>query len=152
MRNFNVYAGTIGWEHANWNGGFYPDDLPEDWRLSFYNTQFRCVYLPYPVWYQASDAVVASWLSETQEDFHFVLGLPEKPSEDWTPQTIRFGHRGKLEAGLEIVWIDPLTNLRELAGRIRQSSETGRVLYLIAKSDGLAQLRQIGELIEVMGA
>lgn len=151
MRNFNVYTGTIGWEHANWNGGFYPDDLPEDWRLSFYNTQFRCVYLPYPVWYQASDAVVANWLRETQEDFHFVLGLPEKQSEDWTRQAFRFGHRGKLEEGLEVVWIDPLTSLRELAGRIKQSSETGHILYLIAKNDGLAQLRQIGELIEVLG-
>ena len=151
MRNFNVYTGTVGWEHADWNGGFYPDDLPEDWRLSFYNTQFRCAYLPYPVWHQASDAVVASWLRETQEDFHFVLGLPEKQSDDWARQTVRFGHRGKMEKGLEIVWIDPLTSLRELAGRIKQSSETSQNLYLIAKSDGLAQLRQIGELIEVMG-
>jgi hypothetical protein len=25
---------------------FIPDDLPDDWLLSYYNTQFQAVYLP----------------------------------------------------------------------------------------------------------
>ncbi len=151
MRNFNVYTGSVGWEHASWNDGFYPDDLPEDWQLSFYNTQFHCVYLPHLVWYQASNDLVVAWLNEAQEDFHFVLGIPDRRPGDWSEKAARFGNRGKLEDEVEVVWLGAQTSLRELAGQLKQSSEMGRSLYLIAKSDGLAQLRQIGELIEVMG-
>lgn len=151
MRNYTIYTGAIGWEHASWNNAFYPDDLPEDWRLSFYNTQFRCVYLPYQVWSQASDEGVAIWLNETREDFHFVLGIPEKQLDGWTQQADRFGNRGKIENDVKVVWLEPRTSLRELAGLIKQSSETGQGLYLIANNDGLAQLRQVGELMDVMG-
>ena len=34
------------WEHPAWNQEFYPDDLPEDWRLSYYANEFPVVLVP----------------------------------------------------------------------------------------------------------
>lgn len=153
MRDFNVYIGAIDWEHADWGGTFYPDGLPEDWKLSFYNIQLRCVYLPYQKWHEASNETVANWLNETREEFHFVLGMPNKSSDsDEGKQAARFGKRGVLASEIDIVWLDQHLDLRELAGRIKMAVDTGRALYLIAKENGLAQLRQAVQLLELVGA
>ncbi len=68
-----VLVGASGWLHPAWRGGFYPDGLPDDWLLSYYNTQFQAVYLPAPVWQAASEATWEQWLNDTQDGFHFVL-------------------------------------------------------------------------------
>jgi len=78
MDNYIVYLGAVGWRQEAWRGGFYPEDLPEDWQLSFYNTQFRCVYLPAEYWRNASDEEVANWLQDTREGFRFVLGTADR--------------------------------------------------------------------------
>ena len=68
-----VLVGASGWLHPAWRGSFYPDDLPEDWQLSYYNTRFQAVHLPAAFWQAASPATWAQWLHDTQEGFHFVL-------------------------------------------------------------------------------
>lgn len=155
MRNFNIYTGATGWDHAGWDETFYPHGLPEDWKLSFYNTQFRCVFLPYAAWAQASDAQVAGWLKEAQEDFCFVLGNPEnnqeRQAQNWVEQAARYGRQCRMEADVKIMWLDSQTNLRHVVERIRQSFEGGQALYLLAKQNGLAKLQQVGELLDVMG-
>ncbi|MFP5411245.1 MAG: hypothetical protein ACLGG6_09725, partial [Gammaproteobacteria bacterium] len=60
--NQQVRVGAVGWEHPHWLGGFYPDDLPPDWMLSYYNTQFQAVYLPAIVWQAAADRTWNQWL------------------------------------------------------------------------------------------
>ena len=30
-----LMIGTRGWDHGAWAGGFYPPELPDDWRFSF---------------------------------------------------------------------------------------------------------------------
>lgn len=135
----------------SWHDQLYPEDLPSDWRLSFYNTQFRCVYLPYSIWQSASNEQVSSWLNETQGDFHFVLGKPEVQSKADLERAARFGEQGKLEDEVDIFWLEPGASLRTLAGIFNQSIETGRSLYVVAKGEGLAQLRQAEELMNVMG-
>jgi len=39
----SIRVGVFGWEHEHWIGTFYPDDLPEDWRLSYYANEFSVV-------------------------------------------------------------------------------------------------------------
>jgi hypothetical protein len=62
-----VLIGASGWLHPAWRGSFYPDGLPDDWQLSYYNTQFQAVYLPAPVWQAASTATWDQWLHDTQD-------------------------------------------------------------------------------------
>ncbi|MBS1148072.1 MAG: hypothetical protein H6R08_2248 [Proteobacteria bacterium] len=75
-----VLAGAVNWAHPAWQGGFYPDDLPDDWLLPYYNTQFQAVYLPGPTWQGISSATWKQWLEDTQPGFYFVL----EPAQETT--------------------------------------------------------------------
>ncbi len=151
MSEYLVYLGAVGWEHPAWAGDFYPEDLPEDWQLPFYNTQFRCVYLPSEFWKNATDAEVAGWLDETREGFRFVLGAPEAFDEEDAPRARRFGERGMAEGQLDIVWLEGEPDLRNLAQRMQKAAQSGAPLYVISRDGALAQLRQASQLMEVLG-
>jgi len=151
MSCYGVYSGTVGWRHASWKGDFYPDDLPEDWQLSFYNTQFRCVYLPAESWRNASDETVANWLQDTREGFRFVLATPDGDSEEADRQASRFGERGVLENGADILWLEGEPDLRDLARRMQKAVQDGAPLYVISRAATPAPLGKIRELMEVLG-
>lgn len=40
-----LLLGTVGWERRDWLAGYYPDDLPEDWRLAYYANDCNCLML-----------------------------------------------------------------------------------------------------------
>jgi hypothetical protein len=64
-----------GWDHPDWCGAFYPDDLPEDWRLAYYGNELSAVLVPAATWMQAEFGGPAVWLEEVGEDFRFHLEL-----------------------------------------------------------------------------
>jgi len=45
-----LQIGTIGWDFPAWEQGFYPDDIPDDWRLAYYANEFSAVVLPQSFW------------------------------------------------------------------------------------------------------
>ena len=151
MVNYSVYLGALGWSHAQWHGDFYPDNLPGDWQLAFYNTQFRCVFLPYSYWREVADAEISCWLQETREEFRFVLELPPEPDEKTMYMVERFGERGVLERQIDIEWLEGEPDLRGLAKRVQMAASGSPPLFLISRDASLAQLRQVGELMEVLG-
>lgn len=61
----NLIIGTQGWESETWLESFYPEGLPEDWRLDFYSNFFECVLVPEPVW--------QAWTEEALEDLNEML-------------------------------------------------------------------------------
>ncbi|RDH83252.1 MAG: hypothetical protein DIZ78_14735 [endosymbiont of Escarpia spicata] len=65
---FHILA--VGWDHSAWQGGFYPDDLPEDWRLTYYANE-----VPMALWCKADEAQVESWIDDVEEGFRFYLAL-----------------------------------------------------------------------------
>lgn len=149
---YYIYFGTVGWRGKPSLQALYPPDLPEDWMLSFYNTQFRCVYLPYDVWVNADDAEVRSWLRDTRDDFRFVLENKTPANSEDPLRAGRFGDRGVLESSVDLVWVEPGCDLRRLASRMQDAIETGRALYVVSRDGDLTLMRQIGELITVLGA
>lgn len=151
MSGYLVYLGATGWEHEAWRGDFYPEDMPEDWQLSFYNTQFRCVYLPYEQWRNAADDVVAGWLYDTHESFHFVLEMPECLKEGEALKARRFGERGQPENAVNVFRFAGEPDLRDLARRMQMAVQTGVPLYLISQDGVLSQLRKVAELMGVLG-
>lgn len=151
MSHYAVYQGAIGWQHPGWHGDFYPEDLPGDWQLTFYNTQFRCVYLPFESWRRASDAEVAGWLADTHAGFRFLLGTAGGLDAEDARRAARFGERGQLESGAEVVFVEGAPDLRALAARMQAAAQTGGPLYVISRDADLAQLRQISELMGVLG-
>ena len=73
--NHTVMVGAIGWEYPSWRDSFYPEDLPEDWRLSYYSNEFPVVLLPVSRLAAAELSEVTEWLEETHQGFRFVLEL-----------------------------------------------------------------------------
>jgi uncharacterized protein YecE (DUF72 family) len=144
-----VLIGASGWLHPAWRGGFYPDGLPDDWQLSYYNTQFHAVYLPAPVWQAASTATWEQWLHDTQESFHFVLEPgAEAPAQPASARVVLA--TPAWEAG-HVWWLDETPDLRQLAQRITQQAVSGEPLYVFSRSGDLDLLEQARTLKQVMG-
>ncbi|MHB1401037.1 MAG: hypothetical protein ACYCWB_01425 [Thiobacillus sp.] len=144
-----VLVGASGWQHPAWRGGFYPEDMPDDWLLSYYNTQLQAVYLPAAVWQAASEATWAQWLYDTRDGFYFVLepaeALPAAPASERvllaTPEW---------EAA-HVWWLDEAPDLRALAQRIMQQATTGEPLFVFSRSGDADLLEQANTLKQVMG-
>jgi len=50
-RDYRILIGTTSWKYAEWgNEVFYPEDLPEDWYLSFYSNEFPVALVPAQQW------------------------------------------------------------------------------------------------------
>jgi len=144
-----VLVGAAGWLHPSWRGGFYPDGLPDDWLLSYYNTQFQAVYLPASVWQAASEASWAQWLNDTQDGFYFVLEPGDAASVKPASERVLLATPA-WEAG-HVWWLDEAPDLRGLAQRIMQQAATGEPLFVFSRSGALGLLEQANTLKQVMG-
>lgn len=144
-----VRTGAVEWLHPAWLGQFYPADLPEDWMLSFYNTQYLSVYLPHPVWKEVAMETWAQWLLETREDFHFLLEPGE--SRVAPPPSDRILVASADWASRHLWWLDENFDLRALGRRIGEHAATGETLYVISRSGDLQKLQAVDDLTQVMG-
>ncbi len=71
-----ILIGTRGWDRPDWTGGFYPETLPDDWRLGYYANHLRAVLVPAETVARADAAQVRTWVEETYDEFRFVLEVP----------------------------------------------------------------------------
>ena len=77
-----IIVAARGWSHPNWDGNFYPEDLPEDWQLSYYSNEFRAVMVPESVWAAAGALEVERWAEDTNKEFVFYLEVQDLLT-DW---------------------------------------------------------------------
>ena len=75
IESHRIAIGACGWLHKSWINDFYPEDLPEDWRLGFYSNEFPVVYVTAADWVDAAD--FSDWTEEVAETFRFILELPD---------------------------------------------------------------------------
>jgi uncharacterized protein YecE (DUF72 family) len=85
----SILVGARGWDHDDWSGGFYPDDLPSGWRLTYYANWLRAVLVPGETWNGADVEVVRQWAADCDEAFRFVLELPRELSAPQRTATIQ---------------------------------------------------------------
>lgn len=149
QNNQLVRVGGVHWANPAWRGVFYPDDLPEDWLLSYYNTQFQTVFLPASVWQGVSDSTWAQWLYDTQEEFCFVLGY--SGANAIKPPSERMLLANPAWEKEHIWWVDEAPDMRALAQRITQQATAGEPLFVFSRSGDLALLQQVNSLKQVMG-
>jgi len=69
----DVVVGARGWLHERWLESFYPEDIPEEWRLGFYANEFNTLLVPWSEWEELEEG-----LDDTPDDFHLYLELPSK--------------------------------------------------------------------------
>ena len=67
----DILIGARSWNHANWQGPFYPDDLPKDWRLSYYANEFSTVLVPENEWIRSDKDDIEQWFNDSDEEFIF---------------------------------------------------------------------------------
>jgi hypothetical protein len=144
-----VFIGAANWTHPAWNGGFYPDDLPEDWLLSYYNTRFHAVYLPESTWQSVAEATWTAWLNETHAGFVFVL--EPGAGECAAPASERVLRANAAWQADHVWWLDEVPDMRALARRIAQHAATGEPLFVFSRSGNLALMEEADTLRQVMG-
>lgn len=66
-------VGLLGWQDVAWADTYYPDDLPADWRLSYYANELNCVCLAESDWCVADEATWQEWVDAVAEGFRFYL-------------------------------------------------------------------------------
>lgn len=76
-----IRVGACGWDLPHWNNSFYPDDLPQDWRLSYYANEFSAVLVPADVW-QAEQENLEDWGDEVGQGFRFYLQQAERVASE----------------------------------------------------------------------
>ena len=77
-RDYRILIGAAGWQHPEWvNDAFYPDDLPEDWYLSFYANEFPVVLVPEAQWKDtaAVELLIAEIIEQATPGFKCILEL-----------------------------------------------------------------------------
>lgn len=152
---YHCRLGAIGWEHEAWAGRFYPEDMPPEWRLSFYNTQFECVLLPYHDWSIRTVAELNAWREDTLERFRFLLEHPPGAVSDQdrarievlSPKAVLLGPA----ENQRVLWFDTSSDLRELAAQLQASAADGQPLYLISLDAEPARLAEARTLLDVLG-
>lgn len=70
MNEEYLMIGSFGLDVDAWQGAFYADELPADWRAASYSTLLRSVLLPQAEWQKA---IIEDWIDEVDEEFRFVL-------------------------------------------------------------------------------
>lgn len=134
-----------GWEHASWVGPFYPADMPPDWRLAYFNTQFHGVLLPRAVWRALSDEQWQAWRNECHDQFDFLLeaepgdALPSPGVTLLSP-----------ESDKRVLWFDRATDLKVLGAQLR-TKDAGAVIWLISRDADLGQIERVRTLLELLG-
>jgi len=72
-----LLIGARGYQHADWMTSFYPEDLPEDWRLAYYANEFNLLVIG---WAQLENTL--TFIEDVADDFRFVVELPVSVNEE----------------------------------------------------------------------
>ncbi|HSO82061.1 hypothetical protein [Thiocapsa sp.] len=62
-----------GWDPSPGDAEFYPDDLPEDWRLTYFANTLDAVALDADVWGHADAGRIEQWSRDVPASFAFYL-------------------------------------------------------------------------------
>lgn len=75
----DVEVAAYGWLGPEW-ASFYPEDMPEEWRLDYYENYYRAVVVPYQDWQSQKAETLQAWLAEAPEEhlFYWEVGGDEQ--------------------------------------------------------------------------
>lgn len=152
---YHCLLGAIGWEHDAWIGGFYPEDMPPEWRLSYYNTHFECVLLPYREWSTRRIDELNAWREDTLERFRFLLEHPPAAlSDEDRARVDALAEKAILldpEENRHVLWFDAQSTPRELAAKLQAKAAEGQVFYLLSVDADMAKLDETRSLLDALG-
>ncbi len=142
----NVLLGTRGWDWPAWGRDFYPADMPQEWRLTFYNTQFQCVFVPADRWRGATEKELKQWAEDTHDQFLFLLEAEQGAA---VPEALQ--DRALCISALDarITWFDGHSDLKSLAKELKD--RRAGPLILLSRDGDLSQLERVRTLLGLLG-
>jgi hypothetical protein len=150
MENRDIYLGASDWMAPAWQGKLYPEGLPDDWRLAYFNTQFDCVWLSHSSWSLLAPEVALSWLEDTGDGFRFVLESGDVTSGSDFQAALAPKLAGYWEEGHPgLLWFHAGTDLREFSGLL--TSTVHRPIYLLSRDGDMATIERIRTLLGLLG-
>jgi hypothetical protein len=142
-----VRLGAVDWRSPSWTGAFYPSDMPEEWRLAYYSSQFNCVFIDAGTWRRASPSELSQWCDDVHSQFVFLL---EGDEVSTPPEAL--GHKALMmnKADSRIVWFDGKSDLKQLSRAVLSEGDESN-LYLISRDGDLGQMERVNTMLELMG-
>jgi len=146
-----IRVGACNWDHTHWQGVFYPDDLPEDWRLSYYANEFSTVLVAEDKWLvgEVLAEEIGEWADEVPENFRFYF-----QGESHVTQALQIkdilGDKfaGFVNADIELIEFKSRT-LREW--KVWLEDKKLEAIFLSDKDLSPTQLADFKSLLELMG-
>lgn len=146
-----------GWDPVA-RDSFYPDDLPEDWRLAYFATRFPGVLIPGELWLGAAPGVFSTWVGDTPGHFRFFLDLtgevPARPDAATASRALgeRLGGLVGDDSVLRRFGGSGITRFRRVAPGARMVRENGQGLAIEAPEGLIADLRAARAWLEAIAA
>lgn len=142
-----IRLGALGWTYSAWQETFYPADMPAEWQLTYFNTQFNCVFLARSRWQQAGSEQMAEWNADTHERFLFLLeGGAHLPLPAELARKALMVEPGEAS----IFWFTRDSSLKTMAEAL--SGRAGvQPHFLISRDGDLGQMERVATLLNVMG-
>jgi hypothetical protein len=75
-----ILIGAQGWQHEAWQDSFYPEELPSEWRLGFYNNEFPLVVVTDRE--RENEEELVEQIAESREDMLALLIVNADPASD----------------------------------------------------------------------
>ena len=125
-----IIVSARGWSHPSWHGTFYPDDLPEDWRLSYYGNEFSAVVVPAAEWVSLDTVEIERWSEDVSEEFLFYLEI-EDPLTNWKQTADIIKSLGSQLGGFLLRPMEVGADLAIISSNIASASQLAPVSVLL---------------------
>ncbi len=125
-----IFIAARGWSHSCWHGNFYPDDLPEDWQLSYYSNEFSAVVVPASQWVGLDYVEFERWKEDVPERFLFYLEV-EDLLANWEQAAEIVKPLGDQLGGILLRPLEVEANLATISASIAAASHLAPVSILL---------------------
>ncbi len=146
-----IRVGACDWDHAHWQGDFYPDDLPQDWRLSYYANEFSTVLVPEARW-RAEGVDFEQWAEDVHEGFRFYFLTADRSADETQIKSCL----GAAFAGFVQPENDSVALINFETKKLREWKDwllqtDCEAVFLMDENLAVKQLAEFRSLIELMG-
>lgn len=138
-----MLVGLRDWTHPALGEGYYPDDLPEDWRLSYYANEFLAVLVPQIAWRALEREELAAWVDDAPERFRFFLESSD-PAAGVCPDTSVLGDR----LGGFVRWVCDGPGAVYRLGRVNSADGADAGIAWLLKDEPMPGLPVLRECLE----
>ena len=73
VKKGKLYIGTSGWIYGDWDGIFYPENLPSKDRLKYFSGHFKTTEINYSFYHLPRPKTYENWYNQTPQGFIFAV-------------------------------------------------------------------------------